>query len=112
MKKIFLFVMVFSFGLMVSCSSGTAAGCSNSACCKNKQTKTIFNILITMLKTIHAKTNMRFVVESVWANLAFPVKRDLMWHNHPTPWSGVYYRQYGFTISRKIRMHGKNPNRR
>ena len=40
MKKIFLFVMVFSFGLMVSCSSGTTAGCTNSACCKNKQTKT------------------------------------------------------------------------
>ena len=49
------------------------------------------DILVTMIKKIHEKTNMRFVVESVWANLSFPVKRELLWHNHPTPWSGVYY---------------------
>jgi len=41
MKKIFLFVMVFSFGLMVSCSTGTcASSCSKKGCCKNKQVAT------------------------------------------------------------------------
>ena len=41
MKKIFLFVMVLSFGLMVSCSTGTcASSCSKKGCCKNKQVAT------------------------------------------------------------------------
>ena len=76
--------------------------------------KDMENILITMIKKIHEKTNMRFVVESVWANLSFPVKRELLWHNHPTPWSGVYYsevlpfinngtlfKKYGFVKSKQ-----------
>ena len=62
-----------------------------------KQTKNLvnngsFRLYNERLETGFKKASgLNFNANKSWINLTTGKKEDLNWHNHPVPWSGVYY---------------------